>query len=104
MESSDNNPRSSTTGIPNRHLDAEEMDEALRFGLEDDRSIHLAHCKGCQSSVEWTRLASLGLLWDEEHDWAKRVFDALVKKAAAQGKTIIRLSELTNRYGISKIR
>jgi hypothetical protein len=78
------------------HLDNGEMDDALDFKLADERAKHLIDCQGCQYSVQWKRLARLGQLWSEEHDWASRTIEALSEHAKETGRAFV---YVTPEYG-----
>lgn len=71
------------------HLDGNEMDDALDFKLDEERAEHLVSCHGCQYSVQWKRLAKLGQLWSDEHDWASRTIEALTERAKLTGRAFV---------------
>jgi len=65
------------------------MDEALAFKLSDERAEHLTSCHGCQQSVQWQRLAKLGQLRDDDHDWSSRTIEALSERAKQTGRAFV---------------
>lgn len=92
---------STVTTTEELHLDLDEIEDAVKFMLDEMRVIHLVKCGGCQSSVEWQRKATLGQLWDEENDWACKVFEALARRCQDQGKAMVYAVRAGGRYNFS---
>ncbi len=73
------------------HLSADEIDDAVQYGLAENRIQHLMSCKGCQNSVGWHRMANIGQLWNEEIDWACNSLKSIVLACSDRGNGFVYL-------------
>lgn len=89
---------------PSDHLSLDEIDDAIGFRLAEDRTEHLVKCRGCQSTVEWKRMAKLGSLWDEERDWATVTTRALAERAYSRGNGMVYMAGTGARVRLVRMR